>query len=133
MSLARLVCMTDLAIYEASDARTERVWRHLEALARPPYSLSWGWIENWIASLSRAPTLAVVFDDDGEPIAAAFEDLPVLRAPSFPELGMLSAEAFRVVIDREHAAHHVDLDTVRAVEGGYLSMLPAAMRAHLHH
>jgi len=121
----------DLAIYDTRD-QIETIWRRLEAVARPPYALSWGWIENWLASRDDQPTLAVVHDHDGDPVAAAFDDMPVLRAPTFPALG-LSANEFRVVVDREVATPHVDLETVRAVEGGYLSTRPAVMRGHLLH
>jgi Acetyltransferase (GNAT) domain len=121
----------NLAIYEQRE-QIEQVWRHIEATARPPYALSWGWVENWLASLERVPPLQVVRDHDGEPIAAAFGDMPVLRSPAFPALGVAAPE-FRVVVDREIATPHVDLETVRAVEGGYLSTRPAVMRAHLQH
>jgi Acetyltransferase (GNAT) domain len=121
----------DLAIYEQRD-QIERVWQRIEAAARPPYALSWGWIENWLASLERVPLLQVIHDHDGEPIAAAFDDMPVLRTPAFPALGVVEPE-FRVFVDREIAAPHVDLETVRAVEGGFVSTRPAVMRGHLRH
>lgn len=122
----------DLAIYDGPD-EIEAIWRRLEAVARPPYALSWGWIENWLSSLPAAsrPSLAVIVDEAGDPIAAAFDDMPVLRSPAFPALGV-SASEFRVFVDREVAMPHVDLETVRAV-GGYLSTRPAVMRAALMH
>jgi hypothetical protein len=121
----------DLAIHDALD-QIETIWRRLEAMARPPYALTWGWIENWLASLDDTPPLAVIVDAAGDPIAAAFDDMPVLRSPGFPALGM-SASSFRVFVDREVSTPHVDLETVRAVEGGYLATLPAVMRAGLSH
>jgi CelD/BcsL family acetyltransferase involved in cellulose biosynthesis len=121
--------MTELATYEEPD-RIEEVWRRLETTARPSYSQSWGWIENWLSTQDH-PLLDVVLED-GEPIAAAFDGMPVLRAPSFPALGMQGAD-FRVVVDREIGTPLVDLDTVRAAEGGYLATLPSAIRAHLAH
>jgi hypothetical protein len=121
----------DLAIYEQRE-QIQRVWQHIEMTARPGYAQSWGWIENWLASLERVPHLQVIHDHHGEPIAAAFDDMPVLRTPAFPALGIVEAE-FRVFVDREIATAHVDLETVRAVEGGYLSTRPAVMRGPLQH
>ena len=121
----------DLAVYDAPE-QIEAIWRRLELVARSPYTLSWGWIENWLASLDDQPSLAVIHDDGGDPIAAAFEDMPVLRAPAFPTLG-ISTDDFLVIVDREVATAHVDLEIVRAVEGGYISTRPAALRAQLLH
>jgi hypothetical protein len=123
--------MSELAIYEDADA-VESIWHHLEAIARPPYVQSWGWVENWLVCHGQLPSLAVIHDANGAPIAAAFDGVPVLRTAAFPELGMTTDE-FRVAVEREAIAPHVDLDTVRAVEGGYLATLPAAIRAHLLH
>lgn len=119
-----------LVTYEQRD-QIETVWRALETAARPPYALSWGWIETWRASLDRAPALTVVLEG-GEPIAAAFEDMPVLRTPAVPALG-LTGDDFRIYVDREIARPHVDLETVRGVEGGFLATRPAVMRGHLVH
>lgn len=121
----------DLAIYDAPD-QIEAIWKRLEAASRPPYALSWGWIENWLSSQTEKQVLAVVHDEDGDPIAAAFEGMPVLRSPVFPPLGMTTSQ-FRASVDREVATPLVDLETVRAVEGGYLSTRPAVMRAALLH
>lgn len=62
-----------LDLVDARDARVERIWRALEAHAQPSYFLSWGWIENWLASLpaEETPSLAVVHEGD-EPSAAFF-------------------------------------------------------------
>jgi len=121
----------DLAIYDAPDL-IEAIWRRLEAASRVPYALSWGWIENWLSAQPDRQVLAVVHDDNGDPIAAAFEGMPVLRSPAFPALGTTTSQ-FRAAVDREVATPHVDLETVRAVEGGYLSTRPAVMRAGLLH
>jgi CelD/BcsL family acetyltransferase involved in cellulose biosynthesis len=53
--------------------RAEALWRDLERAARPPYFLTWGWIENWLAMLphGEAPRLAVIHDR-GEPSGAFF-------------------------------------------------------------
>ena len=123
--------MTEVGIIETRE-EMEKIWRQLEVGARPPYTQSWGWIENWLASLDHEPPLAVIYDDSGAPIAAAFEDQPVLRAPAFPALGS-SGSDYRITLDRELAVPHVDLDAVRCVEGGFASMLPAPIRAHLLH
>jgi hypothetical protein len=129
--LLAIETMTDLAIYEAPEI-VEPIWRHLESLARPPYVQSWGWVENWLAMQSQRPPLLVIHDDTGAPLAAAFDGMPLLRAPAFPALG-LACDQFRVVVDREVTESHVDLDTVRAVEGGYLATLSPQIRAHLAH
>jgi hypothetical protein len=42
---------TGLDLFDAHDARTEQIWRSLEAVAQPAYFLSWAWIENWLAVL----------------------------------------------------------------------------------
>jgi hypothetical protein len=120
----------DLEMYEAL-SEIEWAWRRLEAIARPPYTQSWGWIENWLAGQDHVPPLYVV-SEHGAPLAAAFDETPVLRAPSFPELGIATPD-FRVVIDREQVTPHVDLETVRSVEGGYISTRPAPMRACMLH
>src|SRR5690349_19169424 len=65
-------CMT-LDLVDARDPRVESIWRSLEAVARPSYFLSWGWIENWLASLpiDELPSLAVLHER-GAPSAAFF-------------------------------------------------------------
>jgi CelD/BcsL family acetyltransferase involved in cellulose biosynthesis len=52
--------------------RVEAIWRDLERTSRPPYFLTWGWIENWLAMLPRgeAPKLALI--RDGGEISSAF-------------------------------------------------------------
>ncbi|HET9483023.1 MAG TPA: hypothetical protein VFO79_03630, partial [Xanthomonadales bacterium] len=114
-SLALHRDMTEVAIIETRE-EMEKIWRQIEAVARPPYAQSWGWIENWLAFLDHAPALAVIHDDAGAPIAAAFEDQPVLRAPAFPALGCTGPD-YRIVLDRELVVPHVDLEAVRCVEG----------------
>ena len=63
--------MMDVELIPADSPLVERIWRRLEAAAKPSYFLSWGWIENWLACLPRSemPRLAV-FTKDGEPRAA---------------------------------------------------------------
>jgi len=63
-----------LELLDATDPRAERTWRDLEGKAfRPPYFLSWGWVENWLTALpdDRRPALAVV-REHGQPAAAFF-------------------------------------------------------------
>ena len=63
-----------LELMDATDPRAEQTWRDLEGKAyRPPYFLSWGWVESWLAALpdDRKPALAVV-RERGEPAAAFF-------------------------------------------------------------
>jgi len=62
-----------IELIDAHSLRVEWIWRELEAKARPPYFLTWGWVENWLACLpgAEAPRLAVI-SDDGEPVAAFF-------------------------------------------------------------
>jgi CelD/BcsL family acetyltransferase involved in cellulose biosynthesis len=63
-----------LELLDPRDARAEATWRDLETRAfRPPYFLSWGWVESWLSALpeARRPPLAVV-TEDGAPAAAFF-------------------------------------------------------------
>jgi CelD/BcsL family acetyltransferase involved in cellulose biosynthesis len=64
---------TTLDLIAARDPRVEPIWRSLEAGSRPPFFLSWGWIENWLAVLpvDETPSLAVL-RSGGEPRAAFF-------------------------------------------------------------
>src|SRR5262245_2162937 len=61
-----------LEILDPCAPRAETIWRELELTERPPYFLTWGWIENWLAMLPRAeaPRLAVI--RDGGEISGAF-------------------------------------------------------------
>jgi CelD/BcsL family acetyltransferase involved in cellulose biosynthesis len=61
-----------LELVDPHAARAETIWRDLERTARPAYFLTWGWIENWLATLPRseAPPLAVIHEADA--IAGAF-------------------------------------------------------------
>jgi hypothetical protein len=120
----------DLEIHD-EPSEIERIWRRLETVARPPYTQSWGWIENWLSTLDHMPALYAVCDHH-EPLAAAFDGTPVLRSPAFPELGA-STPDFRIVVERDSVTPHVDLEMVRAVEGGYISTRPSQMRACLLH
>ena len=65
--------MSTVEVIDAHGPRVEAIWRGLEAQARPPYFLTWGWIENWIACLPReeAPRLHVI-SAGGAPIGAFF-------------------------------------------------------------
>ncbi|HWU91082.1 MAG TPA: GNAT family N-acetyltransferase [Kofleriaceae bacterium] len=53
-----------LEILDPYSLRAETLWRDLERTARPVYFLTWGWVENWLATLPRdeAPGLAVIRD-----------------------------------------------------------------------
>jgi CelD/BcsL family acetyltransferase involved in cellulose biosynthesis len=64
---------TALDLLAGHDPRVEQIWRSLEAHGRPPYFLSWGWIENWLAALptNDMPSLVVLRERD-EPRAAFF-------------------------------------------------------------
>ena len=55
-----------LELLDPYDARAESIWRELERVAKPTYFLTWGWIENWLATVSRdeAGQLAVIRDDE---------------------------------------------------------------------
>jgi len=182
-----------LDLMDPRDARVPHFWQQLEARSQPPYFLSWGWIENWLAALpvDATPQLAVV-TEDGEPEAAFFLGrrrvrrhvvvpsnalyfnatgsprhdevciehngllasagarrslgaildllpgewdelfLPAADRYAFDDLGTAaSLGSYRVRIDRESAAPFIDLDAVRAVEGGYVSLLGASTRTQL--
>jgi hypothetical protein len=60
-------------ILEAAAPRVETVWRALESAARPPYVLTWPWVENWLASLPKAamPDAVVLHDREG-PVGTFF-------------------------------------------------------------
>jgi CelD/BcsL family acetyltransferase involved in cellulose biosynthesis len=63
-----------LELLDPRDDRAERIWRDLERRAfRPPYFLSWGWVETWLAALpdGRLPQLAVIHEH-GAPAAACW-------------------------------------------------------------
>jgi hypothetical protein len=51
----------------------QAIWRGLEAVAQPPYFLTWGWMETWLRWLPArdVPPLAVLSDDRGA-VAAGF-------------------------------------------------------------
>jgi hypothetical protein len=55
--------------------------------------------------------------------------LPAIDQLAFPELPLL--RAYRTVIDREVGAPYVDLETVRGVDGGYLSLVGGITRAQI--
>lgn len=63
----------DLQLIDVRDSDVERIWQSLEARGQHSYFLSWGFIENWLASLpaDERPSLAVIFDH-GQPSAAFF-------------------------------------------------------------
>lgn len=73
-----------LELVDPYSPRVEATWRALETAAQPPYFLTWGWMENWLACLPKheAPQLAVV-ERDGKPIAAAFIGKRRLRRHGF--------------------------------------------------
>ena len=56
--------------------------------------------------------------------------LPAIDRSALAELGTLG-DNFEVTIAREESAPYVDLDLVRGVEGGYVSLLAPATRAQL--
>jgi CelD/BcsL family acetyltransferase involved in cellulose biosynthesis len=193
---------TALDLLAGRDPRVEQIWRSLEAQGQPPYFLSWGWIENWLAALPAddTPSLAVLHDRD-EPRAAfflaerrvrrnlilpsnalyfnatgsprdselavehngllavpgarrslsaildllpgdwnelhlpavdryAFDDLGAANPSALPSAGPLTPR-YRVSLEREESVPFVDLDAVRAVEGGYDALLPSSTRAQL--
>jgi CelD/BcsL family acetyltransferase involved in cellulose biosynthesis len=59
-------------LIDTESPSVEVIWRDLERAASPPYFLTWGWVENWLAMLPRdeRPALAVIRDDGA--IAGAF-------------------------------------------------------------
>ncbi len=70
---ARRMDDLSLDLVEPYDVRVEATWRELEAKAQPSFFLTWGWIENWLASVpsADAPKLAIV-SRGGAPAAAFF-------------------------------------------------------------
>jgi hypothetical protein len=58
--------------------------------------------------------------------------LPAVDRYAFDDLGAAAAlDRYRVRIDRESAAPYVDLEAVRSIEGGYVSLLGASTRTQL--
>ena len=50
-----------------------KIWQSLEECANTSYFLSWGWIENWIASLpDQVKPELVVFREENDPLLAFF-------------------------------------------------------------
>lgn len=82
-----------LQLLEPTDPRAEELWRAHEAQTPLPYFLSWGWIENWLATLpaSAAPTLASVLDDEGPAAAFFVGRRHVLRATGPSRVRFLNA------------------------------------------
>ncbi len=62
-----------MLLLDATSPRVEPIWRTLQERSRPSFFCTWGWMENWIASLPKRarPDFAALLDD-GEPVAACF-------------------------------------------------------------
>ena len=61
------------AIDRSERTRIRDAWCELEARARPPYFLSWGWVETWLDALPPAvPVRLYVARRAGAPVAAFF-------------------------------------------------------------
>ncbi len=82
-----------LSLLDPAHADTEEIWRRHEAQAKLPYFLSWGWIENWLASLpaEARPELASVCDADGPAAAFFIARRRVLRASGPTRVRYLNA------------------------------------------
>jgi hypothetical protein len=143
-----------LELIDARDTRVEPIWRALEAVARPTYFLTWGWIENWLASLpvDEIPQLAVI-TDAGAIAAGCFlgrrrllrhgwtlasvlalipRDWDEVFLPAI-ESGMIPVDdggEFRVHVDRDMPAPFVDLARVRAA-GDYVGLLGQSTRSQI--
>lgn len=65
--------MSRSVLLDVRDPRVPVIWGELERRARPDYFLTWGWIENWIASVPQevAPQLAII-RESGEIAGACF-------------------------------------------------------------
>jgi CelD/BcsL family acetyltransferase involved in cellulose biosynthesis len=62
-----------VAIAPSERSRIREVWCGLEALSRPSYFLSWGWVETWLDALpASAPITLYVARRAGAPVAAFF-------------------------------------------------------------
>ena len=82
----------------------------------------------------RAPGSGVTLETMVDLMPGAWDELhlPAVDASAFPELNALTdREDYRVRIDRSVSAPYVDLDLVRAVPGGYASVLSSSMRAQV--
>lgn len=69
-----------LDLVDPKSPDVERTWRELDAQNPRSYFLSWGWVENWLASLPRArlPELAII-REDGRAISAFFFSRRLIR------------------------------------------------------
>ncbi|HUS27232.1 MAG TPA: GNAT family N-acetyltransferase [Kofleriaceae bacterium] len=87
--------------------RVEQIWRGLEDRAKPVYFLTWGWVENWLACLPalEAPQLAVINDDRGTPVAAAF-----LRRRWLRRHGVLPSRAVYLNTVGDHAYDEIYIE-----------------------
>ena len=62
-----------VAIASSSRTRIREIWCGLEAVSRPSYFLTWGWVETWLDALpASAPITLYVARRAGAPIAAFF-------------------------------------------------------------
>lgn len=71
--VARLQSRCTVVRLDARDPRVEKIWRTLEASARPCFFLTWAWMDCWLSSLpaDARPQLAVI-EENGAPVAACF-------------------------------------------------------------
>lgn len=84
--------------------------------------------------LLRAPGSRISLETMIALLPATWDELhlPAVDGSAFPELSKLTDRSeYRIHIDRDVPAPFVDLDTVRSVEGGYLSLLSSSMRAQI--
>lgn len=66
--------------------RVAETWQALEAVAQPPYFLTWGWMQNWLACLpaSQLPDLAVWREDQRDVATCFLGHQQLVRHHFFP-------------------------------------------------
>lgn len=96
----------------------ERIWRELEARAKPSYFLTWGWMENWLACLPKRelPELAVL-RRDGRPVAACF-----LRQRKLRRHGVITSRALFVNMTGLDAFDEITLEHNGLLGDGSVSL-----------
>ncbi len=117
--------------FEASAPHVQVIWRALESRVRPPYFLTWSWVETWLGSLPKEamPDAVVLYDAD-KPVGAFFAGRhPIerhgmfrgrgrfLNATGDPRIDELCIEHNAVLLDPSASCTLADL--VAAVPGGW--------------
>ncbi|MFH0994397.1 MAG: GNAT family N-acetyltransferase [Pseudomonadota bacterium] len=88
--------------------RTREIWENLEAGANTSYFLSWGWIENWIASLPEHvnPELAVIREGENPILAFFLGKMNLVRKRFFKSRGWFVNSTGIPALDRTYIEYN---------------------------